>query len=149
MRRRTLLLATGPLAGALLAPTGATAHGVRAGDVLIDHPYAPPSPVAAASGGEVGVPVYFRALQNNGAAADRLIGAHTERAQQARLPRGPVVLPPGTALRLRHDGPPPIELLNPMPPLRDGNRFTLTLRFERAGAVDVVVWVQAPRTRRP
>ena len=30
-------------------------------------------------------------------------------------------------------------------PLKDGDRFDLTLRFERAGERTVKVWVQTPR----
>jgi copper(I)-binding protein len=30
-------------------------------------------------------------------------------------------------------------------PLKDGDRFAMTLRFEHAGERDVMVWVQQPR----
>jgi len=148
MKRRCFLLAACPWMGVALVPGVAAGHGVRAGDVLIDHPYAPPSSPAAAAA-RTHAPVYLRAIQNGSKTPERLVGAHTDRADQVRLPQGPILLPPGATLRLRHDGPAPLELLDPMPPLRDGERFTLTLRFERAGAVDVDVWVQSPRTRTP
>lgn len=148
MTRRSVLLASGALAGMLLVPGVCTAHGVHAGDVVIDHPYAPPS-ASASPAGPLRSPVYLRAIRNGGRVTERLVGAHTDRAAQVQLPQGPIVMPPGAALRLRHDGPAPLELLDPTPPLRDGDRFTLTLRFERAGAVDVDVWVQSPRVRKP
>lgn len=153
MKRRMLLRSALPAAWAaritwttLAAglPAAAWAHGTRAGQVRVDHPYAPPS-----TPGQARAPVYLRAVQNSGPAVERIVGAHTGRATQVRLPRGPVELPPGQALRLGHDGPAPFELVDPVPPLRDGERFTLTLTFERAGPVDVEVWVQTPRTRRP
>jgi copper(I)-binding protein len=30
-------------------------------------------------------------------------------------------------------------------PLKDGDRFPMTLRFEKAGEREVMVWVQTPR----
>lgn len=50
MTRRSVLLAAGALAGMLLVPGVCTAHGVHAGDVVIDHPYAPPSASASPAG---------------------------------------------------------------------------------------------------
>lgn len=145
MRRRHLLITTGLAA---LQPATSLAHGTRAGAVLIDHPYASPSTPSSTHGPAV-APVYLRGVQNNSAAPERIVGAHSDRAAQVRLPQGPIVLPPGQTLRLRHGGPPPFELIDPAPPLREGERFALTLWFERAGAVEVEVWVQSPRAPRP
>ncbi|MFO1270150.1 MAG: hypothetical protein U1F50_00445 [Rubrivivax sp.] len=50
---------------AALATGVAHAHGFKAGDLLIDHPYAIPTPVGACTGA-----VYFRTLRNNGRHAD-------------------------------------------------------------------------------
>ncbi len=152
MSRRVPLLAA---ALATLLPAAAAAHGVRVGHLHIDHPYALPATAtatataASTSPGQSRSAVYFRALHNRGTTVDRLVGAHSTRAAEVRWPRGPVVLPPSQSLRLRHDGPAPIELVDPVPPLRDGERLTLTLVFEQAGAVDVIVWVQNPRSHRP
>jgi hypothetical protein len=128
------------------------AHGTRAGDLTIDHPYATPT----APGATVGA-VYFRSIANRGRQADRLVEARTIVASQVRelRPAGDgsaasdtaaaLELPAGATLRLRHDGLAPLQLVGLKQPLRDGDRFTLTLRFERAGEHEVTVWVQTPR----
>ncbi|MBZ8140773.1 hypothetical protein CLD22_12780 [Rubrivivax gelatinosus] len=144
------------LLGALLATAAGLAwgHGSRAGELLIDHPYATPTPAAASTGA-----VYFRAIANQGRSADRLLGASTPVAERVEIHRstldGDVMrmralealeLPPGERLLLRHGGAGVhLMLLGLKAPLRDGGRFPLTLRFERAGSVEVMVWVQTPR----
>jgi hypothetical protein len=128
------------------------AHGTRAGDLTIDHPYATPT----APGATVGA-VYFRSIANRGRQADRLVEARTIVASQVRVLRQAgdgsaandtsvtLELPAGATLKLRHDGPMQLQLVGLKQPLRDGDRFTLTLRFERAGEHEVSVWVQTPR----
>ena len=56
-----------------------------------------------------------------------------------------IALPPGTEVRLRHGGEHHLMLLGLKQPLLVGDRFPLTLRFERAGEREVMVWVQQPR----
>ncbi len=148
--RRTFLCA---VAGCLWLPT-AQAHGVRAGDLVIDHPYAVPMAAGATDGA-----AYLRSVKNRGALADRLIGASSPRAASVVLRRrardgatarlqdiDSIELPLGAEMRLRHDGDTQLALLGVTPPLRDGDRFPLRLRFERAGEVEVTVWVQTPRS---
>ena len=131
----------------------AHAHGTRVGDLVIEHPYAVPM-VAGADGGAA----YLRSVQNRGVRADRLIGASSPRAASVVLRRrvrdgatvrlqdiDSIELPPGAEMRLRHDGDTQLALLGVKPALRDGDRFPLSLRFERAGEVEVSVWVQTPR----
>lgn len=65
MRRRALL--------GLWATAGsglALAHGVKAGALVIDHPYSPPTPSGARTAA-----LYFRSLKHTGEQADRLPGA--------------------------------------------------------------------------
>jgi copper(I)-binding protein len=142
---------------ALVLPCLAAAHGARAGDVLIDHPYATPSEPGARTAA-----VYFRALKNTGATADRLLGAHTAAARavqiqrasaetgQTRLRALPLLeVPAGATLSLRHGGDTQLTLVDLSAPLKDGDRFLLTLRFELGGEREVSVWVQQPRDRNP
>ncbi len=149
VRRRTLvaLLAVAPWS------VRVAAHGSRVGDLVVDHPYATPTPAGARNGA-----AYLRGLKNLGAQADRLVGASTPRAAAVEFHRstrdGDVMrmraldaidVPAGAALTLRHDGDTHLMLVGLTEPLRDGQRFPLRLRFERAGEIEVTVWVQTPR----
>lgn len=133
----------------------AVAHGVRAGDLSIDHPYATPTRPGLTTGA-----VYFRAIKNRGAEPDRLLAAHTPVAAAVELHRmeldGDVMrmravpaieLPAQASVRLRHGTANGHHLMlqGLKAPLKDGDRFVLTLRFERAGTHEVTVWVQSPR----
>jgi copper(I)-binding protein len=151
-RRKLCAAAALAVATGALSPS-ALAHGTRAGDLTIDHAYATPTPDGARTGA-----VYFRTLINRGQAADRLVGARTERAESVEFHRsvmeGDVMrmravdgidIPGGAELKLRHGGDIHLMLLGLKAPLRDGQRFSLWLRFERAGEHEVTVWVQTPR----
>lgn len=151
-RRRLCAAAALAVATGVFSP-GALAHGARAGDLTIDHPYATPTPDGARTGA-----VYFRTLINRGQTADRLVGARSERAESVEFHRsvmeGEVMrmravdgidIPGGAELKLRHAGGMHLMLLGLKSPLRDGQRFSLWLRFERAGEYEVTVWVQTPR----
>jgi len=153
--RRGVLAATLALAAtALLSPTSCFAHDYRVGKVSVEHPYAPPSVTAASTAA-----VYLRRIENSGDQADRLIAARTPVAravefhsmsidaanvmQMRAQPR--IEIPAGGKLELRPGGPLHLMLLDLKRPLKEGNRFPLTLVFERSGEVDVMVWVQVPR----
>lgn len=152
MKRRQLMRAGGGLLLAGLTPA-LRAHGLRLGELLIDHPYALPTLPQERSGS-----VYFRRLANLGRQAERLLGASTALAARVEIQRGEVEpdglrmravpaleLPPGASLQPRHGGPLQLRLLDLRQPLRNGDRFELLLQFERAGPQAVVVWVQQPR----
>ena len=59
-----------------------------------------------------------------------------------------IELPGGARLPTRHDQKDGYHLMlrDLKAPLQEGARFALRLRFERAGWVEVMVWVQNPRT---
>jgi periplasmic copper chaperone A len=139
----------------ILLSGAALAHGVEAGDLHIDHPYATPSESGAKTGS-----VYFRGIHNEGAKADRLISATSPVAasieiQQAKLEDGAVHmvavpamdLPSKLELKMRHDTPNGyrLALMGLKAPLKDGDRFPVVLKFEHAGEHEVMVWVQTPR----
>jgi copper(I)-binding protein len=140
---------------ALWLPLSALAHGVKAGDLAIDHPYATPSRPGLTTGA-----VYFRAIKNKGTEPDRLLSARTPAAASVALHRmemdGDVMrmravpaveLPAKTEVRLRHGTANGyhLMLLGLTAPLADGDRFPVTLTFQRAGEREVMVWVQTPR----
>ena len=134
-------------------PLLATAHGVSKGELLIDHPYAVPS-----APGELLGKVYFRGIQNSGHHAERLLGASTPQAGRVVLSSltpdaqglraetvSAIELPAKTTVRVRHTGDYQLTLLDLKSPLKDGDRFDVTLNFEHAGSQTVQVWVQTPR----
>ncbi|PXW98088.1 hypothetical protein C7444_103182 [Sphaerotilus hippei] len=151
--RRTLIGALA-LSGLLPCTPALHAHGSRAGEVRIDHPYAVPTPAGASTGA-----VYFRHLDNRSAHADRLKGGRTPVAARVTVHEmrmdGEVMrmsalpgldLPAGTGLPMRQgSGRYHLMLEGLKRPLKEGDRFPLVLEFERGGAVEVEVWVQARR----
>jgi hypothetical protein len=147
-----------PIALALLfgihVPT-VHAHGVKAGDLAIDHPYATPTRPGMTTGA-----VYFRAIRNDGTEPDRLLSARTPVAASVELHRmemdgdvmrmravSAIELPAKTEVRLRHSmaNGHHLMLLGLKAPMKDGDRFAVTLSFQRAGEREVMVWVQTPR----
>lgn len=133
----------------------ALAHGFRAGQLRIDHPYATPSRPGVQTAA-----VYFRAINNRGRTADRLLSASTPVANSVEIHHmhmdGDIMrmravealeLPPRSEVRMRHNTSNGYHLMlqGLHQPLKDGDRFTLTLRFEHAGEHSVQVWVQTPR----
>jgi copper(I)-binding protein len=140
---------------ALAAFSGpASAHDFKLGPLRIDHPYATPTPADAANGA-----AYLRGIRNTGDQTDRLVGASTPVARTVEIHRSVIdaqnvmrmraiegiELPPKVEVQLRHGGEHHLMLIGLKQPLKDGDRFPMTLRFERAGEREVMVWVQTPR----
>lgn len=144
-----------PLLGMLSLAPPAQAHDFKAGQLVIDHPYATPT-----SPGTRNSAAYFRGIRNTGRALDRLIAAGTAVAERVelhemtmdgdimRMREVPAIeLPAGQTLRLRHgEAGHHLMLVNVKQALVAGDRFDLTLRFEKAGERVVKVWVQQPRS---
>jgi hypothetical protein len=133
---------------ALLA-FAASAHEFTLGELTVEHPWTPPS-IAGQSQGAV----YFT-VRNDGDAPDRLIAARTDAAVRAEL-HGHVMT--GDVMRMTAldaveapahgeaalaPGGLHVMLFGLAAPLALDDRFTLTLQFERAGAVDVAVHVES------
>ncbi len=151
-RARWVVIA-GLMAG--LHATGALAHDFKAGALRIDHPYATPSRPGLTTGA-----VYFRGIRNTGRADDKLLSASTPVAASVEIHRmqmqGDVMqmravpaleIPAGATVDFKHSQPNGyhLMLLDLKAPLKDGDRFPLTLNFEKAGTHEVKVWVQTPR----
>jgi copper(I)-binding protein len=132
-----------------LAIASANAHEYAAGTLRIGHPYArttvPNQPAGAA----------YLSVENKGTEADKLVGATTSIARSVQLhtmsmegdvmkmrevsslevkPSEKLVLQPGDG---NH-----IMLIGLKQPLKAGDKFPLTLKFEKAGAVEVLVHVE-------
>ena len=133
-----------------LSGMAAVAHEFKLGEIAIGHPYSRTTAPGQSTGG-----AYLR-LENRGP-ADKLVSASTPVAQgiemhemrmagetmQMRevgvidLPSNrPVVLQPG-GLHLM--------LVGLKAPLKNGDQFPLTLRFQKAGEVTVDVVVETPK----
>jgi copper(I)-binding protein len=140
--KKTLLIA------ALLSPSlFANAHDYSVGNLHIEHPWSrampPVAPTAAA---------YF-VVHNKGSDADRLLSASTPVAGKAELHEHihadglmkmqqvqNVEIPAGGEVKFEPMGY-HVMLFNLKQQAKDGERFPLTLTFEKAGAVEVEIAV--------
>lgn len=153
LHRRLLLCGLAAL-GLTAAVGPVVAHDFKLGPLRVDHPYATPTPPGAANGA-----AYLRGIRNTGDQADRLVGASTPVAHNVEIHRSVIDaqnvmrmraidgidIPPKAELQLRHGGEHHLMLIGLRQPLKDGERFPMTLRFEKAGEREVMVWVQTPR----
>lgn len=142
------------LVGALVALLIATIALAQAHDYTLDglrigHPWARASAGAAPTGA-----AYF-ALENRGGEPDRLVSASTPAAERAELHthlhengvmkmrpvEGGIELPAGGQVLLAPGGL-HVMLMGLKAPLKEGERFPLTLTFEKAGELQVEVAVE-------
>jgi copper(I)-binding protein len=144
------------IALATLAVAAAQAHGGRAGDVVITHPFATPTLPGAANGA-----AYIVALENTGKMPDHLLRASTPVAQgvefhTSEVDAGGVMrmrelndiqLVPGRSVKMRPGAGLHIMLVGLKQPLKVGDSFPMTLEFERGGKTEVKVVVQVPMVR--
>lgn len=135
MHRRALLIGLLSFAPA----TAAHAHSYVLGSVEIGHPWARPTDAQLGAA--------YSVLAIKGDAADTLSAAETPIAQRVELrnaagealrgievaPKQPVVLRPGKAY---------LALVGLKQPLKLGESFPLTLRFDVAGEITVTVMVE-------
>ena len=156
MRLKRLVIWLECLLSCIVFLGSAQAHGNKVGALVIDHPYAVEHPEKS---GEYAV--YFRELKNTGATPDLLQTAQTGVAKEAVFRTEThsvdheitwvdvksIQLAPKQAIVFRHDAEEgyQVQLRHLKRPLKVGDRFDMTLTFERAGKVNVVVWVQKPK----
>jgi periplasmic copper chaperone A len=128
-----------------LLTTGAGAQQ-GAGSIEVQHAW------ARASAGKTGA-AYFSVV-NKGATPDRLVAVSTPAADKAQIhedkmengmmemrPVGPMVIAPGQSAQLK-PGADHVMLMGLKHPLKEGETFPLTLSFEKAGDIQVVVTVE-------
>jgi hypothetical protein len=148
MKRRPLFIA-GLAFGALAF--AAHAHRYKVGEIDVGHPHARATAPGQPTGG-----AYLR-LENRGTTADRLLSASTDVVASVEMHEmkmdGDVMrmrqvdaidLPAKQAVVLAPGGL-HLMLIGLKAPLKAGDRFPLTLRFEKAGEVKVEVTVDAPK----
>ncbi|MEI7600524.1 MAG: copper chaperone PCu(A)C [Aestuariivirga sp.] len=141
----TLLLAAG------LGFSDAQAHEIKLGDLVIHHPWSRQSPMAA------DVAAGFMTITNNGKEDDRLVKATSEVSKlvqvhdmkmvgdvmkMVELPDG-LVIPAGATVKLKPKGL-HLMFMGLERQVVEGEEFTGTLTFEKAGSVTVEYEVAAP-----
>ena len=134
----------------LLFAGAAFAHEYKAGDIVIGHPYAratvPGQPAAAA----------FIGLDNKGTTGDRLVGASTPMAKSVEIHSmslennvmrmrevQAIDVAPGTKISMKPGNGYHLMLIGPAKELKAGDKFPMTLVFDKAGKVEVSVSVEA------
>ena len=134
---------------AVLIAVPAAAHEAKKGEIVVEHP------LARASLGQVPNTAGYFVVRNNGKAADRLVGAacacaarvelhsHTVRDGVASMqPVTAVAVPAGGTAVFAPAGH-HLMIMGLKQRLEAGTVVPLTLRFERAGAVQVPFFVTA------
>jgi periplasmic copper chaperone A len=144
------------LLGASALPLGAVqAADYQAGDIRIERPWARATP------GQSRIGAAYFTLEDVGAAPDRLIAIETPVAAAAELhthmldgnvmqmrPVGAIEVHPGEPTVLQPGGL-HVMLVDLKAPLKTGDRFAMTLTFEHAGRVEIMVPVERAGARGP
>jgi copper(I)-binding protein len=144
------------IAALLLAlATSALGHGHEKGDIQVRHPWSR----ATAPGAKVAVG--YMEIRNIGTQPDRLLSATTDVAQRVEMH---VTQRDGDVMKMREvksfeipareryalrPGGSHLMLVDVTRPLKKGERFTMTLRFERAGELEIELEVQEIGSRHP
>lgn len=120
----------------------AFAHDYAAGALKIDHPWARATPPGAPVAGG------YLTITNTGTESDRLLGGSSDGAEAVQVHESTVVdgvarmrhvaegvvIAPGETLKLE-PGALHLMFINPKEPLKKGDSFAATIRFEAAGEV--------------
>ncbi len=148
MRAKTLAM----LLASLLALPGspADAHEARVGALKIEHPYALATPPGATTGG-----AYLKDLFNEGKVADALVGATSPAAEQVQLHAmtmdgdvmrmravATIAVAPGRHVAMAPGGGYHLMFIGLKKPWAVGDEVPVTLQFEHAGRVDVMLHVE-------
>jgi periplasmic copper chaperone A len=146
----------------LSAASLAHAHGFTLGDIHIAHPYASATVQGQSVGG-----VFFKAIENKGAAADKLLAAsvnpsfaertelhtmNTENDVMRMRQVKAIDIPAKTSVPMTrglHKNGYHVMLMDLKAPLKVGDKLPLTLTFKKAGTVEVMVYVEALKSDSP
>src|SRR4051812_48984501 len=134
----------------LVSCTPASAHDFNLQGIVIGHPFATPTPPAAPTA------AVYLLLENKTKAADKLVSASTTRAKSVELHSmsmaGDVMrmreveaieIKPGQKIDMRPGSGFHLMLTDLAAPLKVGDKFPLTLKFEKSGSARVEVFVEA------
>ena len=144
-----------PVFLAVLCAGAAWPHSHEKGDIQVRHPWSRATPAGAK------VAVGYMEIRNRGKQPDRLLSASSAVAGRVEMHiterDGEVVkmrevkafeIPARERYELRPGGS-HLMLVDIVRPLKRGERFTMTLRFERAGEMEVELEVQEQGSRGP
>ncbi len=133
---------------ALFYPMLGWAHDYTEGNFKITHPWARFTPPGSPNGAA------YLVIENKGATPDRLIGAVTPRAAKVEIhghemtddvmsmrQREAVDLPPNESVTFETGGL-HLMLIKLTAPLKEGERFPLTLKFEKGDDITVDIAVE-------
>lgn len=128
----------------------AHAHSFKLGELTIGHPYARSTAPGQPAGGA------YLSIRNAGTAGDKLVSASADVSKSVELHEmkmegdvmrmrevSAVEVPAGKAVELKPGGL-HIMLMGLKAPLKQGEKFPLKLKFEKAGEVTVTVNVEGP-----
>jgi copper(I)-binding protein len=141
---------------ALLAAAAAGAADVDFKGIRIGHPFATPTPAGAPTA------AVYLSLENRTRSGDRLLSASTPRAKRVELHTmsmaGDVMrmrevdaleIKPGEKLDMRPGSGFHVMLVDLDAPLKAGDKFAMTLRFEKSGPAKIEVSVEQPQAAGP
>ena len=150
MKSKLILPAAAAALALALASAFAHAHSFKLGGINIGHPYARVTVAGQPTGGG-----YLR-LDNKGR-DDKLVSARAAVSASVELHSmsmdgdvmrmrqvDAIALPAGKSVELKPGGF-HIMFVGLKAPLKAGDKFPMTLKFERAGEVEVIVNVEAPK----
>jgi copper(I)-binding protein len=143
-------LAAAIVAGLIAIPGAVAAHDYSVGGLKIGHLWSRPNPPGAPTAAG------YLTITNTGRQADVLLGGASPVASKIEVHQmtmaggimrmrpvpGGLPIPPGQTVRLQPDGY-HLMLIGPKRPFKVGDHIPATLRFQRAGAVNVEFEVQA------
>jgi copper(I)-binding protein len=134
---------------ALLIATPVRGEEIRAGDLVITQAWSRATPGGAKVGGG------YLTIENRGSVPDRLIGGSADVAAKVQVHEmtmnngvmtmrpleAGVVIEPGKTIKLAPGGY-HLMLLDLKSPLKQGEKLAITLEFEKAGKISVVLDIQ-------
>ncbi len=139
--------------GASVIATSALAHEYQLKELHIDHPFARATVAQQTAGGA------FLTIANEGKLDDRLISASSSIANSVELHSmemagdimkmravDGIVLKAGSKLAMQPGGGYHVMLIGLTQQLKPGEHFPMTLQFEKAGKIEVMVHVEAEVT---
>jgi len=150
MRVSTLAAAMAGLVAIAFSPAFARAEDVKAGALVISHPWVRSTPPGAPTAAG------YLTVTNHGASPDRLQGGSspvlgdiqvhemsmTGNIMRMRPIAGGLVIAAGQSVVLAPGGDRHLMLISPKHPLKPGDHIAATLRFEKAGSVNVTFVVR-------
>ncbi|MFZ9315044.1 MAG: copper chaperone PCu(A)C [Burkholderiaceae bacterium] len=122
--------------------------------IQVTQPTAPSRPEGIKTGA-----VFFGSIRNTGATADKMVSARSAVAERVELHRmvmdgsmmrmrevPEILLPPGEGPSFQQGKADAyhLMLINLKQPLKEGDRFAVTVRFQNAGELEIMVTVQKP-----